>query len=40
MNIEDAMKAKALELYGSDDLSKLAPGLLEWLEKEVGGDNG
>lgn len=40
MGIEDAMKAKALELFNENDLSKFPPGMLEWLEKEVGHENG
>ena len=35
MSIEDRMKQLALEQYGTDDLSSLAPGALEWLEKEA-----
>lgn len=40
MDIEADMRAKALELYDTDDLSTLPPGLLEWLEKEVGRESG
>lgn len=29
------MKALAMDLYGTDDLSQFAPGHLEWLEKEA-----
>lgn len=32
------MKARALELYGTDDLSELSGGVLEVLEKEVTGN--
>lgn len=31
----DAVKALALELFGTDDLSEFPPGLVEWLDKEA-----
>lgn len=35
MELESKMQALSQELYETDDLSSLPPGLLEWLEKEV-----
>lgn len=34
-SIEEKMKALAVDLYGTDDLSQFAAGHLEWLEKEA-----